>query len=92
MAAMPEKRNSMQTLITRTSLQNRAVLEARQRQVEVKALVVKRDNLQAEFDIIFANDIDNLTKEMVEKAESLMIQIAQLNKTIGVKGSIRKKL
>lgn len=78
-------------LITRTSTQNRAVFEARQRQIEVAGLVTKRNNLQAEFDAIFEIDLDGLTNEALEKAESLMAQIAKLNKTIGVKGTDRTK-
>jgi hypothetical protein len=81
----------MSTLITRTSVQNRAVLEAHQRQLEVTALVVKRDGLQKEFDAIFATNTDSLTAQMVEKAQSLMAQIAKLNKAIGVKSTSRKK-
>ncbi|MBZ5643702.1 MAG: hypothetical protein LAO19_13150 [Acidobacteriia bacterium] len=88
----------MLKLITRTSVQNRAILEARQRQLEVTALVAKRDKLQTEFDDIFIQPIEILegvevlTGEMIQRAQSLMAQIAKLNKTIGVKGSTRRKL
>ena len=88
----------MLKLITSTSVQNRAILEARQRQLEVTALVAKRDKLQTEFDDIFIQPIEILegvevlTGEMIQRAQSLMAQIAKLNKTIGVKGSTRRKL
>ena len=72
--------------ITRTTIQNRAVFEARKRQIEVAELVVNRDAFQTELDRILGNDSgDNLTVEMLQSAETLIGQIAKLNKAIGIK-------
>jgi hypothetical protein len=81
----------MATLITRTTVQNRAILETRRRQLDLKAVVVKRDALQAEFDAICAVELDGISEDAINTANELMAQIAKLNKTIGAK-STRSRL
>jgi hypothetical protein len=78
-------------LITRTTVQNRAVFDNRRRRLEVMVLAGKRDSLQSEFDHMFETDVEMLTEESVQRANDLMGQIAKLNKLIGIKGSTRIK-
>jgi hypothetical protein len=75
----------MTKAITKTTADNRDVFEARKREFQVKDLISARDKLQTEFDALMSDE--DMTEEALQKGQELLTQIAEMNRSIGVKSS-----